>query len=65
MKISIVENKTEIKIEEIESDKYYMINFRDEIITDIYYMNIHEIKDKLNTKNWVLIKVEREEKQND
>ena len=60
MKISVVENKKEIKLEEIEEGKYYLINFESETIEDLYYMNMQELKRGLEVVGCVIIEVERE-----
>lgn len=60
MKISVVENKKEIKLEEIEAEKYYLINFGVETIEDLYYMNMQDIKKTLDVVDCVIIEVERE-----
>lgn len=60
-KINVI-NAEELKLEEIESDKYYLINFGVETIEDLYYMNIQGLKKALNVADCVIIEVEREEK---
>lgn len=60
-KINVI-NAEELKLEEIESDKYYLINFGVETIEDLYYMNIQGLKKALNVNDCVIIEVEREEK---
>lgn len=62
MKIRQVENKKEIKLEEIEEEKYYLINFGVETIEDLYYMNINDLKKVLDVVDCVIIEVEREER---
>lgn len=62
MEIRKIENKKEIKLEDIESEKYYLINFGAETIEDLYYMNIHDLKRVLDVVDCVIIEVEREGK---
>ncbi|MDO4451374.1 MAG: hypothetical protein Q4B89_00920 [Lachnospiraceae bacterium] len=62
MKISVVENKKEIKLEEVEVGKYYLIDFSNETIEDLHYMKVRDIKAMLDVVDCVIIEVEREEK---
>lgn len=53
-------NAEELKLEEIEKERYFWVDFDEYKIEDIYYCNIMELKKVIEKGKGTMIEVERE-----
>ncbi len=60
MKQRMIENKKEVKFEEITRKKYYAIDIEEKCILDLHFVSICKLKRILEDDSYIIIQVERE-----